>query len=492
MQIKSKYAWLKHLDFMIVDLIALFLSFFVSYALKFDRWDFWIEETWTRFVLIISLLNLVIAFFINPYSGIFRRSYYQEVMKAFQLALFNFVFATLVFYLFKIGDRYSREVTLYMYTIYFVLSLILKYIWKKLLISGKVVIYSTKKIPLFVIAERKTAETTIRNVTAGDFQLYDIKGIHLIDENSVDDNVDNKVVKGPIEVIIEEYKQKIPVIAGDYLKFILDNNIAEVLVSVNPNALSVEVYRSLTANGVGLNMVIENTIGFQAEDQYIQNFGVYRTLSVGTFTFTPGQMFYLAVKRIVDIICGLIGMIVLVPISIIVKIVYLLSADKAPIFYSQTRVGQDGRLIKIKKFRSMVPNADEILQSMLKEEKWRKQWAENQKFDNDPRITKIGRILRKTSIDELPQLINVLKGDMSIVGPRPLVVGELEQHGGLKLYQKVKPGITGWWACNGRSNIDYRERLELEYYYVKHCSLHLDLICIFRTILAVVKKDGAQ
>ena len=89
-------------------------------------------------------------------------------------------------------------------------------------------------------------------------------------------------------------------------------------------------------------------------------------------------------------------------------------------------------------------------------------------------------------------MINVFLGDMSLVGPRPLVEGELESHNGLRLYQRVKPGITGWWGCNGRSNIDYRERLELEYYYVKHCGLHLDLLVILRTLLAVLKKDGAQ
>ena len=139
----------------------------------------------------------------------------------------------------------------------------------------------------------------------------------------------------------------------------------------------------------------------------------------------------------------------------------------------------------------MVSNADEVLKKMLENPKYKAEWDESQKFNNDPRITKVGRILRKTSIDEFPQFINVLKGDMSLVGPRPLVAGELEKFGGLKLYNKVKPGITGWWGCNGRSNIDYRERLELEYYYVRNCSIYLDLLCIFRTILAVIKKDGA-
>ena len=140
----------------------------------------------------------------------------------------------------------------------------------------------------------------------------------------------------------------------------------------------------------------------------------------------------------------------------------------------------------------MVYNAEEILEEMLKDKKYKKEWDKNQKFEDDPRITKIGKIIRKLSIDEIPQFINVLKGEMSLVGPRPLVVNELEEHNGLQLYNKVKPGITGWWACNGRSNIEYRERLELEYYYVKNCSVVLDIMCIFRTIFCVLKKEGAK
>ena len=140
----------------------------------------------------------------------------------------------------------------------------------------------------------------------------------------------------------------------------------------------------------------------------------------------------------------------------------------------------------------MVPNAGEILKELLMQDEYREEWEKNQKFENDPRITKVGKFLRKTSLDELPQLINVLLGEMSLIGPRPLVEGELEAHGGLKLYQKVKPGITGWWGCNGRSNIEYRERLELEYYYVKHVSLYLDMLCLVRTFVAVLKKSGTK
>lgn len=479
MQIKSKYSWMKHIDFMIVDLIALFVSFLISYYLKFDNLDFTQNEEWTRYLFIILVLSLVINFFTNPYSGILKRSYYMELLRAFQLAVYNLLFATAIFYAFKIGADYSREMSFVMYGIYFVMSVVLKYIWKKLIVSGRIVINTTKKIPLFVIGSRCDIVKTIENVMAGDFQLYDIKGIHLIDDDE----------SGKIDV---EGLDSYSVYGHDYEKYILEHNIEEVLVAVTPGLVEKGVLERLNANAVGLNIVVESAVGFQPEDQYIQNFGVYKSLSIGAFSFTPGQMFYLFVKRIIDIIVGFIGLILLVPITVIVKCVYLLTGDKAKIFYRQKRIGENGKEIKIWKFRSMVPNADEVLKELLKDPMYKAEWDENQKFSNDPRITKVGKVLRKTSIDELPQLLNVFKGDMSLVGPRPLVSGELEKFGGLKLYQKVKPGITGWWGCNGRSNIDYRERLELEYYYVRNCSLYLDLLCIFRTALAVIKKDGAQ
>ena len=203
-------------------------------------------------------------------------------------------------------------------------------------------------------------------------------------------------------------------------------------------------------------------------------------------------MLYLKIKRIFDFLFALLGVVLLLPVILFVKIAYLASGDKAKILYSQKRVGKGGKLFRMWKFRTMVPDADVRLKELLKQDEYRVQWEKNQKIVNDPRITKVGRFLRKTSIDELPQIINVLKGDMSVVGPRPLIVNELSMHDGLRLYQKVKPGITGWWGCNGRSNIEYRERLELEYYYVKNISLYLDVLCIFRTVFAVFKRDGAQ
>ena len=201
---------------------------------------------------------------------------------------------------------------------------------------------------------------------------------------------------------------------------------------------------------------------------------------------------YLLFKRLFDILFGVCGLVLLLPVCAILKIALLFTGDRGKLLYQQERVGKDGRIIKIYKFRSMVVDAQEQLEELLKDEHYRREWEETQKIEDDPRITKIGHYLRKTSLDELPQLLNVIKGDMSLVGPRPLVPGELQLHGGSPLYWQVKPGITGWWACHGRSDINYKERLEMEYYYVNNCSLKLDIICIYKTVIAVLEQKGAK
>ena len=206
------------------------------------------------------------------------------------------------------------------------------------------------------------------------------------------------------------------------------------------------------------------------------------------------NIFYLFIKRIFDILISIIGIIFTIPVYLIIKLCYVFTGDFSSIIYSHYRVGKNGKLFKLYKFRSMVKDADKKLVELLKNNKeLAAEWKENHKLDNDPRITKIGRIIRKTSIDELPQFYNLLKGNMSLVGPRPLVEGELDGHkGNHELYESVRPGITGWWAANGRSCTGYKQRLELEYYYCEHCSLWLDIKCIFLTIKAVLCRTGAK
>lgn len=204
------------------------------------------------------------------------------------------------------------------------------------------------------------------------------------------------------------------------------------------------------------------------------------------------QKIYFPIKRIIDVLFSLLMLLPLLILTIIVKIVFMFGNEKGKLFYTQTRVGKNGRLFEIIKFRTMSPDAEKELKELLKDNENKNEWEQYHKLKNDPRITPFGLFLRKSSLDEFPQFLNVLKGEMSIIGPRPLVPGELEMHRGLQMYNSINPGITGWWACNGRSVLTYKERLECEYYYVRNVSLWLDLRIVFKTIACIFTKTGAR
>ena len=209
--------------------------------------------------------------------------------------------------------------------------------------------------------------------------------------------------------------------------------------------------------------------------------------------FSVKKAMYLFIKRLFDIVCSLIGIIILIPVSVIIKISYVLTGDFHSIFFTQNRIGKNGKEFKLFKFRTMVVNADEVLFKLLKENKdLAKEYKKNRKLKNDPRITKIGKILRRTSVDELPQLINVFIGNMTMIGNRPYLPREKEDMG--KYYNdivKTRPGITGYWQVSGKKNTTFNKRLELESFYSKNCGLKMDIKIFFKTFGAVIKGHGA-
>jgi Undecaprenyl-phosphate galactose phosphotransferase WbaP len=177
--------------------------------------------------------------------------------------------------------------------------------------------------------------------------------------------------------------------------------------------------------------------------------------------------------------------------SIIFILIWLDSGG--PIFYSQIRIGRNGKKFKLYKFRTMVQNADQILRVYLNESPSLKaEWLTTHKLQKDPRVTRVGAILRKASLDELPQLWNILIGDMSIVGPRPIVDAEVEKYANcFDLYKQVRPGLTGLWQVSGRSDTSYEYRVELDTYYVLNRSLKLDLKILLKTVVVVLQGRGA-
>ncbi len=198
---------------------------------------------------------------------------------------------------------------------------------------------------------------------------------------------------------------------------------------------------------------------------------------------------YVHIKRILDIVMSIIGVILLSPVFLIIAIM-IKATSRGPVFFAHIRVGKNGKKFKMYKFRTMYENAREMIKNFTPEQK--KEWEENFKLQDDPRITKIGKFLRKTSLDELPQIFNILRGDLSIVGPRPVVVKELRKYGKDKdKFLSVTPGLTGYWQVNGRSETTYDERIQLELYYVDHMSFWLDVKIFFKTFSTVFKKEGA-
>ena len=199
-----------------------------------------------------------------------------------------------------------------------------------------------------------------------------------------------------------------------------------------------------------------------------------------------------AVKRAFDVVLSFLGLIALAPVFLAITIAIKLDS-RGPAFYGHMRLGKDGRYFSCYKFRSMRSDAQAVLEDLLgNDPEARAEWERDFKLKNDPRITRVGSFLRKTSLDELPQLWNVLKGDMSLVGPRPIVAEEAGRYGDkLRYLFKVPPGITGLWQVSGRNDIPYGERILLDEYYAKNWSLWLDVEIIMRTFSAVLKKDGA-
>ena len=209
-----------------------------------------------------------------------------------------------------------------------------------------------------------------------------------------------------------------------------------------------------------------------------------------TSKYVANKPFYDFVKRCADISCSAIGIILLSPFFIIISIAIKLTS-RGPVIFVHKRVGKNGKEIGIYKFRSMVMNAEELIEKFTPEQK--EEFQKNFKLENDPRITRVGKFLRKTSLDELPQLFNILKGDLSIVGPRPVIEAETKIYGKYKdMLLSVKPGLTGFWAANGRSDTSYKRRRAMEIYYVKNRSLLFDIKIILKTAVSVFKGDGAK
>lgn len=302
----------------------------------------------------------------------------------------------------------------------------------------------------------------------------------------------SKRLKG-VKQDIETFES--PMIEYDALRDFIDNNHVDEIIIALPDASREQMQVIYDDVNESVNIVksmpkVNGIVTYQSD---VEDFDGIILIASSTGLMHHDK-FGLFIKRIVDIIGGLVGVIILVPISIYVKRKFVQYGDNDSIFFTQERIGKDGQRFKLIKFRSMVLNAEEKLETLMNENpEIREEYEKNKKLDNDPRVTPIGDKLRRTSIDELPQLINVLLGHMSLVGPRPYLPRERRDMG--KYYNTVvncKPGMTGMWQTHGRNDVTFQQRLMFDDFYYRNWSVWLDLTILFKTFRTVFKKTGAK
>ena len=198
------------------------------------------------------------------------------------------------------------------------------------------------------------------------------------------------------------------------------------------------------------------------------------------------------IKRTFDLTAAIIALILLAPLFLMIGAL-VKASDGGSILYGHKRIGRNGETFRCLKFRTMVENGDEVLQRHLRADPQAlEEWTATRKLQNDPRVTRVGQVLRKLSLDELPQILNIVRGEMSVVGPRPVVSEELDYYGpAAEFYLASRPGLTGLWQVSGRSDLDWEQAVRLDLYYVENWSVAQDLLILWRTLSAVLAKEGA-
>ena len=429
----------------------------------------YLHISWLNFWIVFPSLYI---FFLNIgqlYSR--RRPFYKEVEKLFYACFYGTLAVIFVLYVLRIAGSTSRFFTSAFGILAFVYLTLLRYALKNFLQSKQLL-----QTPVIIIGAGKTAELLVKTLRKDPGMGYKIIGLL----------EDHKVQSG----ILDDY----PVLGGfaDAERVIQETGVKRVFVAapgLGDNALGMLIYRiqPLVENmGLITNLVGVPTGTVEVESIFSEKLLILRLKN------NLARPFNRCIKTILDYVLTIIGTILISPVLLFIA-AWIYHDSPGKVIFKHVRIGKNGKPFPCYKFRTMVTNSREILEDLLaKDPAARAEWERDFKLKNDPRITKSGAFLRKTSLDELPQLFNVLLGEMSLVGPRPIIQKELARYGEfVDDYLMVKPGITGMWQVNGRSDTTYDERVQMDSWYVRNWSVWLDFMLLFRTIKAVLAGKGA-
>ena len=478
---KSK-GWYKHKDFIFMDLCCIVIAFILADWFRHEAIiNLYTDEIYRNTIIFIGLLDLCVSVVSESYKGVLKRGYYLE----FNAVLKQMIIVELGtgLYLFSVdnGHNFSRIVLYLMGIIYTGLTYLTRILWKKHLKSKMA---EEGEHSLYIVTSENSAEDVIRNVRENNYNLYDINGLVIIDKD-----------------MTGSWISGIPVVAElkDASAYICQKWVDEVFINVDEDyPFPQELMDELLEMGMVVHQNLAKIKSMQGQKQMIETVGGYTVLTTSMNFATDRQAF---AKRTLDIVGGLVGCILTGIIYIFIAPAIYISSP-GPIFFSQVRIGQNGKPFKMYKFRSMYMDAEERKAELMAQNKMSD--GRMFKLDFDPRVignkilpdgrkkTGVGEFIRKTSLDEFPQFWNVLKGDMSLVGTRPILQDELEQY---ELHHRAriatKPGITGMWQVSGRSNItDFEEVVRLDTEYITKWNFGLDIKILLQTVKTVLKREG--
>lgn len=461
----------------VLDIISLFCSFLLAWFIRFH--DF---HTWFTFVQYHDLFLMILCtlFLLYIMVFLFHDGHNQPIMQQGVVVRFVNVFvnqvlmvASIALFLYIIQEGYnvSRYVVGYMFAVNVFLDYIVRsvYSWWLINVAGA----GSNATNVMLITVYSEVEKVLEDLQKPSELLANISCITLLDKDMVGQEINGIPVVGNADNYKNTHRQ---------------NVYDEVFIRI-PYDYPIELKKmilTLENMGVIVNLNIE-VFNIDSHVKHVRRFGNFQVIS---FAETEPDPAGLLVKRIMDICGGIVGIILCAIATLIVGPIIKITSP-GPIFFSQTRIGINGRRFQMYKFRSMYADAEKRKKELMEKNEMNGLMF---KMDNDPRITPIGKFIRKTSIDELPQFWNVLKGDMSIIGTRPPTEDEYEQYKSYHMRRlSIKPGITGMWQVSGRSDIqDFEEVVKLDLQYIDNWSIILDIKILFMTVWTVVFGKGAK
>ncbi len=461
--------WMKHADFMLIDIACLELSFLIAYVLRQGFPDHGISKLYQILMGMIIIADICTVFFCDSYSNIIFRGYLIELKQVMIHCAWVVVSIIVYFFFSKQSSDYSRIIMILMYPISVCIMITARLAWKSALRIKRRNDMDLRRI--MVVTTQSQVDEVVKGLLQP-YRDYSVDAIVLYDTSRR----------------IGERIYNIPIVADkdSMFTYIRRNIIDEVFIDLHDNEKQAEHLMNLCVEmGLVAHM---NLIRFSSgmKNRKVYTLGTYMVLSSSMKIASFHQIFC---KRVMDICGALVGL-VFMGIAFLIFAPVIYHQSPGPIFFSQERVARNGRTFKIYKFRTMYMDAEERKAELMEHNKMKGFMF---KMDSDPRVIPIGHFLRRSSIDELPQFWNILKGDMSLVGTRPPTLDEYRQY---ELAHRkrlaMKPGLTGMWQISGRSDIvDFEEVVALDASYIEDWTLSMDIKILWKTVKIVLLGEGA-